>query len=141
VTPGLARRLGGLLYEALTFLAIAFFAGWVFFFASGGRDATAGPVRLYLQIFIAVVWSAYLLVSWLRGGQTLAMRAWRIRLVELTPARALARLALAALFLPTGISLVWALFDRDRQFLHDRLARTRLVLRATPDAAGARARS
>jgi uncharacterized RDD family membrane protein YckC len=28
---------------------------------------------------------------------------------------------------PTGISIVWALFDRDRQLLHDRLAGTRLV--------------
>jgi hypothetical protein len=27
---------------------------------------------------------------------------------------------------------VWALFDRDRQFLHDRLAGTRLVLSARP---------
>jgi hypothetical protein len=29
---------------------------------------------------------------------------------------------------PTGISLLWALFDRERQFLHDRLAGTRLEL-------------
>jgi hypothetical protein len=29
---------------------------------------------------------------------------------------------------PTGVSVLWALFDRDRQFLHDRLARSRLVL-------------
>ena len=27
---------------------------------------------------------------------------------------------------PTGISIVWALFDREGQFLHDRLAGTRL---------------
>jgi uncharacterized RDD family membrane protein YckC len=35
------------------------------------------------------------------------------------------RLVLAALLLP--VSIVWALFDRDRQFLHDRLAGTRLI--------------
>ena len=28
----------------------------------------------------------------------------------------------------TGIGLGWALVDRDRQFLHDRLAGTRLIL-------------
>jgi hypothetical protein len=36
-------------------------------------------------------------------------------------------LALAA-FSVAGIGLGWALIDRDRQFLHDRLAGTRLVL-------------
>jgi uncharacterized RDD family membrane protein YckC len=66
---------------------------------------------------------------WLRaGGQTVAMKAWRIRLVDVTPGKALARFLFAIIFVPTGISIVWALFDKDRQFLHDRLAATRLVL-------------
>jgi uncharacterized RDD family membrane protein YckC len=73
------------------------------------------------------VFAAYFLWSWLRGGQTLAMKAWRIRLVDVTPARALMRFALAVLLVPTLISIVWSLFDRDRQFLHDRIAGTRLT--------------
>jgi uncharacterized RDD family membrane protein YckC len=97
----------------------------VFFFASGARDATSGALRRELQLFIAAVLAAYFLWCWLRGGQTLAMRAWRIRLVEVTPMRALVRFVLAALLLP--ISILWALFDHDRQFLHDRLAGTRLI--------------
>jgi uncharacterized RDD family membrane protein YckC len=123
---GLARRLAAMLYESLLLFAVAFFAGWVFFFASGGRDATSGWLRYALQLFILVVFAAYFLWSWLRGGQTLAMKAWGIRLVEVTPGRALLRFALALALLP--VSIVWALFDRDRQFLHDRLAGTRLVL-------------
>jgi uncharacterized RDD family membrane protein YckC len=86
-----------------------------------------GGLRYALQAFIVVVFAAYFLRCWLRGGQTLAMKAWHIRLVGLSPAKALSRFLLAALFMPTGISLVWAIFDRDRQFLHDRLAGTRLV--------------
>jgi uncharacterized RDD family membrane protein YckC len=35
-------------------------------------------------------------------------------------------LALAGLSL-FGVTIVWAWFDRDRQFLHDRLAKTRLI--------------
>jgi uncharacterized RDD family membrane protein YckC len=128
VTPGLARRLASMLYEALLLFAVAFFAAWVFYFASGGRDASAGALRYELQAFIALVFAIYFLWCWLRGGQTLAMKAWRIRLQGATPRRALLRLALAALLVPTGISLVWALFDRDRLFLHDRLAGTRLVM-------------
>lgn len=128
MTPGLARRLASMLYEALLLAAVAFFAAWVFFFASGGRDATLGWIRHALQLFIAAAFAAYFLWCWLRGGQTLAMKAWRIRLQGATPRTALVRLALAAILVPTGISLVWALFDRERMFLHDRLAGTRLVM-------------
>jgi uncharacterized RDD family membrane protein YckC len=119
-----------MLYEALLVFAIAFFAAWVFFFASGGRDATRGWLRTELQVFILVVLAAYFLWCWLRGGQTLAMRAWRIRLVNVTPRKAIVRFALAAVLLP--LSILWALVDRDRQFLHDRLAGTRLVDARTP---------
>jgi uncharacterized RDD family membrane protein YckC len=125
VTPGLARRLAAMLYEAFLMFAVAFFAAWLFFFASGARDATSGWLRSELQVFIVAMLAAYFLWCWLRGGQTLAMRAWRIRLVEVTPARALVRFTLAAALLP--LSILWALVDRDRQFLHDRLAGTRLI--------------
>ena len=117
-----------MVYEAVLLFAVAFFAAWVFFFASGGRDASSGALRYELQLFIAAVFAAYFLWCWLRGGQTLAMKAWRIRLVDLSPGKALVRLLLAFLLVPTGISMVWALFDRDRQFLHDRVAGTRLVV-------------
>ena len=116
-----------MVYEAVLLFAVGFFAAWLFFFASGGRDATAGSLRLELQLLIGAVFAAYFLWCWLRGGQTLAMKAWNIRLVDVTPQKALLRFALAALLVPSLISIVWSLFDRDRQFLHDRLAGTRLV--------------
>jgi len=120
-------------YEAVLLFAVAFFAAWLFFFASGARDATEGWLRYALQLFIGAVFAAYFLWCWLRGGQTLAMKAWHIRLVDqrlgltLSPGKALARLLLAFLLVPTGVSIVWSFFDRERQFLHDRLAGTRLV--------------
>jgi uncharacterized RDD family membrane protein YckC len=125
VTPSLARRLASLLYEAFLVFAVAFFATWLFFFASGARDATSGALRVELQLFNLVVLAGYFLWCWLRGGQTLAMRAWKIRLVDVTPERAVLRFVLALALLP--LSVLWALVDRDRQFLHDRLAGTRLV--------------
>ena len=112
-------------YEAVLLFAVAFFAAWVFFFASGGRDATSGTLRHELQLFILVVFAGYFLWCWLRGGQTLAMKAWHIRVVNVTPGKAVARFFLALALLP--VSVAWALFDRDRQFLHDRLAGTRLI--------------
>jgi len=130
-TPSLARRLACLAYEALLVFAIGFAAAWVFFFASGGLGAT-GRGRTLLQILLIAVFAAYFVWCWLRGGQTLAMKTWRIRLVapgrERLPAGvALLRFVLALVCVPTGIAFVWALFDRERQFLHDRVAGTRLV--------------
>jgi len=127
VTPGLARRLASMLYEAILLFAVAFFAGFAFHFASRGAP-DEGPLRLAHQLLLVAVFAAYFLWCWLRGGQTLAMKAWRLRLVDVTPRKALARFLLALVLVPTGIAIVWAFFDRDRQFLHDRLAGTRVVL-------------
>ena len=112
-------------YEAVLLFAVGFFAAWLFFFASGGQDATSGALRYTLQLFIGIVFAAYFLWCWLRGGQTLAMKAWGIRLVDVTPGKAVLRFVLALVLLPASIG--WALFDKDRQFLHDRLVGTRLV--------------
>jgi uncharacterized RDD family membrane protein YckC len=115
-----------MLYEGILVFAVAFFAGFAFHFASGGAPLE-GWLRHAHQLFVATMLAAYFLWCWLRGGQTLAMKAWRVRLVGVTPRRALLRFALALVLVPTGVSIVWALFDRERQFLHDRLAGTRLV--------------
>ena len=143
-TPGLLRRLACLFYELLLLFAVGFAATWLFFFASGGRGAD-GPARTLLQVFLLAVFAAYFLWCWLRGGQTLAMKAWKIRLVSdrgsrIPPATALVRFVLALVLVPLGVGLIWALFDRERQFLHDRLAATRLVLMPplTPLGRGAR---
>jgi uncharacterized RDD family membrane protein YckC len=159
--PGIMRRVFSMLYEATLLFAVAFIATWLFQFAAGGAVVT-GWQRTALQFYLAAVFAAYFLWCWLRGGQTLAMKAWKIRLVvpgrTRIPARtALARLLLAAIFVGSfctalaaafihrnpwvafvtlafsGVGLGWALFDRDRQFLHDRLAGTRLVLVSNPD--------
>lgn len=117
-----------MLYEAILLIAIAFFAGSLFLFASRGKIAVTELERFLQTFFVLAVFLQYFLWCWLRGGQTLAMRAWKIRLVEVTPAKALLRFLYASLLVPTGISVLWTLFDRDAQFLHDRLAGTRLVL-------------
>jgi uncharacterized RDD family membrane protein YckC len=116
-----------MLYEALLLFALAFVATWVFQLAAGTPVIAGSRLRL-LQAFLLAVFAAYFLWCWLRGGQTLAMKTWRIRLVGVTPAKAVLRFFCALVFVPTGVSLLWALFDRERAFLHDRLAGTRLVL-------------
>lgn len=83
--------------------------------------------HLFLVLLVYFVW------FWSHGGQTLAMKTWRIRLMTpdgrpVRPAQALLRYLLCWPSLGlVGIGLLWALFDPERQFLHDRIAGTRLV--------------
>ena len=131
--PGLPRRLASMVYEAVLLFAVGFFAAWLFFFASGGRDATGGAARHLLQIFIALIYAGYFLWCWLRGGQTLAMKAWRLRLVRvdgrpLNLPLAIARYVLALIgTLVFAVTFLWAFVDRERAFLHDRLVGTRII--------------
>ena len=102
-------------------------------------DSTHGWRRHLLQAWIVFVVGVYFTWFWSRGGQTLPMKTWRIRLVRYDGApvgkgRAVHRYLVAILGLAAlGAGFLWALVDRDRQFLHDRLAGTALVdLSASP---------
>ena len=129
--PALARRLASALYDALLVTALVFIATFPFLAFFG--DATHGWRRHLLQAWIVFVIGAYFVGFWTRGGQTLPMKTWRIRLVRhdgapVNKARAIHRYLLALLGLAAlGLGFLWALADRDRQFLHDRLAGTALV--------------
>jgi uncharacterized RDD family membrane protein YckC len=130
--PGMLRRLASMLYEFLLLFAIAFLGTWLFQFAAGTLSIE-GWRRHLLQAFILAVFAAYFIWCWLRGGQTLAMKTWRIRLVtkdghrRISPRTALLRFVYALFLVPTLIGIFWAMVDRDRQFLHDRLAGSLLI--------------
>ena len=129
--PGIARRLASAVYDLLMVFAIALVATLPFIAIFG--DSTQGWRRYLLQAWIVAATGAYFVTCWARSGQTLPMKTWRIRIVRWDGARVgawravhryfLAWLSLAAL----GAGFVWALFDRDGQFLHDRLAGTSIV--------------
>ena len=153
-TPGVWRRLAALLYEGLLLFGVVMLAGWVYGIVTQQRHALHG--RTGLQAFVFVVLALYFVWFWTHGGQTLAMKTWKLRVETadgrpLTWGRALARYLLAWMWvLPSllavrlaGLSGGWvvsltlaagigayALVARlhpDRQFLHDALCRTRLV--------------
>ena len=130
--PGILRRLAAMAYEAILLIGVLVVASAIFMIAAGGSPSLGGWQRHALQAFLVAVLAAYFLWCWMRGGQTLPMKAWHIRLVmpgrsSVPPARALLRFVIAGPLLLSGVSLLWALFDRDKQFLHDRIAGTRLV--------------
>ena len=153
-TAGVARRMAAFLYEGVLLFGVVFVAGYLYAAVTQQRHALQGQTGL--QIFVFMVLALYFVIFWSRGGQTVAMRAWHVRLVTaegaaVTPQRALARYMLAWLwFAPALIAahtsglrsaaqiftlmivgvLAFALLaflHPQRQFLHDALCGTRLV--------------
>lgn len=134
---GISRRLASGLYELLILVALVFIATLPFSYVFG--DATQGWKRTLLQAWVVAVTAGYFGWFWTHGGQTLPMKTWRFRLVRADGGsvrwpRALHRYVLAVLgFLAAGLGFLWAFVDRDRQFLHDRLAGTVLVEQESGD--------
>lgn len=128
---GLGRRFMSLVYESLLLFAIAFVASLPF---HGAVDSDLdGWSRHAYQLYLFLVFGLYFHWCWLRGGQTLPMKTWKLRLVgagggHLSFGQCTLRFVAGCLsMLCFGAGFLWAFFDRDRQFFHDRLARTRLV--------------
>ena len=156
VVPSIKRRIATLPYEGLLLLALLVIAA---FPVAGLKGATLSGTPLVLfQTYLLCVAAAYFTWFWRHGGQTLAMKTWRLRVVAasgsaLTFTRALKRFIFSLLFygpacvgvvllffpyrvspvitmwafLPMVATILWARHDVDRQFLHDRMAGTRLV--------------
>ncbi len=136
--PGVFRRLAALLYDLVLLLGVLMIAVTFlivpYYFAAGvpfphDEYFHRFGLRLYLVTMIAL----FFMFFWIRGGQTLGMRTWHLRLVRadgspLKPRDALMRLVWATLCLaPAGAGLLWMLFDRDRLTCYDRLSRTRPI--------------
>ncbi|SOD41215.1 RDD family protein [Nitrosovibrio sp. Nv4] len=129
--PGLGRRLLSMLYELLILVAVLFIASFAFHLVF--RDTGSIFFRPAFQLYLLLVAGIYFTWFWTHGGQTLPMQTWKLRVVTAAGERLYLKQALARyLFAVIGIfffgsGIIWALFDRDGLFLHDRLAGTRIV--------------
>lgn len=142
------------LYEGVLLFGVVMIAGYLFSSLTQQRHALGG--RHGLQAFVFVVLAIYFVWFWSHGGQTVAMRAWHIRVVDLagrplSQPRALLRFLLSWLWFMPALLLAWlsdlhgsaavfgvlaagvlayaalARLHPDRQFWHDAASRTRLV--------------
>ena len=145
------------MYEGMLIFGVVFIAGYLFSTLSQTRNAMDN--RHALQAFVFVVFGIYFVWFWAKG-QTLAMKTWNIRVVDvhgaaLSQSRALLRYALSWLWFlpPLGVSwlfnlparegavltlgwvAIWAILARfhpQQQFWHDAWAGTRLVTYLPP---------
>lgn len=151
--PTLRRRLATMLYESVILFGVVFIAGYLFSTLTQQRNGLTH--HNWLMAWIGIVLAAYFVYFWTHGGQTLPMKTWRLKLVDthgqpLRPGRAFVRYVLAWLWFLPPLALhplfslavpqtlavfaawivLWAAavrLDPARQFLHDRLAGTRIV--------------
>ena len=153
-----------MVYEAMLLFGVLFMATWLFSTLLQQRHALY--LRGALQDWLFVVLGLYFVWLWTHGGQTLAMKTWRIRLVDkngasLSWARALLRYLLVWLWFLPGLALArlldaqgWMLvlipslnfvlwtaavyLQAERQFPHDWISGTRLIQLAAPQKKNAR---
>jgi uncharacterized RDD family membrane protein YckC len=130
-SAGFARRAFALAYEALLLFALFLVSALPVVILAHGADRIAA--RPLFQVYLLGVAAAYFIWQWRHGGQTLAMKTWRIRIVThegtpLTLRHALIRFLFGlASTLLAGTGFLWALVDREGLFLHDRLAGKRIT--------------
>lgn len=132
---GFLRRLMAMVYDSFLIAALFFLVTVPFVLQVGEQTLTHDPVVHTLYQLVLVL-AAFLFFGWFwtHGGQTLGMRAWRLKTLRMDglpmnwPA-SIARFAAALLSIGCfGLGFLWILIDPERLAWHDHLSRTRVVV-------------
>ena len=135
-SAGFGRRFAALLYDGLLLAAVLMVYTLVVVLIHGGavtEDSGRGRWWVFRSGALLMI-GAYYVLNWTRSGQTLGMRAWRLRAVTdtgkpLKLPRAALRFACGLMaWAPAGLGVLWLYVDPEHLALHDRLSRTRMVL-------------
>lgn len=129
----LSRRLMAMVYDGLLLAALWLATATPIVLILGGRPDT--PLEQHgFQLYLLAVAFAFFGGFWRHGGQTLGMRAWRLRCVnalDSTPSwrQSAIRFAVALLsWLCVGLGFLWSLWDRYGRTWHDLASGTHLVV-------------
>jgi uncharacterized RDD family membrane protein YckC len=127
---GLFRRLMAMCYDVLLLLSLLLAATALALLVTRGMLDYHHPLfRTYL--FLVCFW--FYAWFWTHGGQTLGMRAWRLRVQRLdgrpiTLWQALLRfLAAIPSWAVFGLGFLWMLVDKDHMAVHDRISESVIV--------------
>jgi uncharacterized RDD family membrane protein YckC len=126
----LFKRFAAFCYDVLVLVGLIASFTLVVVLINGGAIV---PGSLWFRLAVVAIVALFFCGFWTHGGQTLGMRAWRVRVVGPDGAppswpRAALRFAAGLLaLLPLGLGLWWGIFDAQRRGWHDRLTDTRVV--------------
>lgn len=125
----LPRRLAAMFYDGLLLVAIWMLATAIVVIPADGE---IDPGHLVFRIYLLVVTWTYFAICW-RGGQTLGMKAWRIRLIAAEQPigwiTTLVRFTVAtASLLCFGLGFIWSIFHPHRATWHDLASGTVLIV-------------
>lgn len=160
LVPSRWRRFACMMYEGVLLFGVVFLASYLFDTLTQSRSGMMFRHSRQAVLFLAI--GLYFVLCWRKRGQTLPMKTWNIRLVDssggqpglgtlllryilIWPVPLLAALLVLTASKATGYSstdllivfapfasFIWTWFDPQHQFLHDRLAKTRLINAAKP---------
>jgi uncharacterized RDD family membrane protein YckC len=127
-------RLLALVYDLLPLAAIWFAVAALLLLLRGGIPvAPGGAASWFAFASMLLAGFAYFGLSWRRGGQTLGMRAWRLRLLDAHgrvpgwPSLVLRYLVAGIALAAFGLGYWWAWFDPQRRTWHDLASGTRVL--------------
>lgn len=127
---GLFRRMLAISYDLVLIFAVLFVATAILLPFTHG-NAINSDNYAYLAYMTACIYF-YLVWHWTHGGQTLGMRAWKIRLLDDKAGPVSWNIASKRFFLAilswlfVGSGFLWAVLDREGLTFHDRYSRSRL---------------
>ena len=129
--PGFFRRLAAQIYDLILLTALLFVATALLLpFTSG--EAVSAQQTLFYRIYLTAISFLFYGWFWTHGGQTLGMRAWKIKVLTLDQkninwTQALLRFLTAMVSLGLfGLGFLWILIDKSRCGWHDHLSKTAL---------------
>ena len=127
---GLFRRLVAMFYDSLLLFSILLVATALALLVTRGTLHYHNP---FFRTYLFFIWFFFYTWFWTHGGQTLGMRAWKLRVQRIdggpiTLWQALLRFLAAIPSLGLGgLGLFWLLVDRDRLAVHDRISESTIV--------------
>lgn len=128
--PGFLRRLAAILYDLLLLIAVLFVATALLLPLNKGEAFTAQ--QFFYPLYLLVISFLFYAWFWTHGGQTLGLRAWKIKALtfDLKPVswkQALLRFTAAILSWGLfGLGFFWILIDKNHRSWHDNLSKTAL---------------
>ena len=131
-TPAaLGWRVFAFTYDLLPMIPLTMAVSALFLWINRGQTVERAPLLGALELL--TIWAlvgAYFVLSWRRGGMTLGMRPWRLRVLAADGKPASARalwLRYAVASVTPVLCWLWCLVDAERRGLHDLAAGTLLV--------------